>query len=52
MQQEYQEYIHITGTQIAEIKKWEYPIIAARLREWVSKSEKQVLLNLVHEYEK
>jgi len=50
--QEYlKEYIRITGIQLAEIEKWEYPIIAARLREWVPKSEKSVLLNLVHEYE-
>ena len=51
--QEYlKEYIRITGTSIAQIEKWEYPIMAARLREWVPKSEKQVLLNLVHEYAK
>lgn len=51
--QEYlKEYISITGAQIAEIEKWEYPIMAARLREWVPKSEKQVLLKFVREYGK
>ena len=45
------EYIRVMGIPIAEVKKWEYPIMAARLREWIPNCEKIVLLNLVHEYE-
>jgi len=48
--QEYlKEYIRITDTKISDIEKWEYPIMAARLREWVPRSEKQILLKLVRE---
>lgn len=42
------EYIKHTGTDILDIEKWEYPIMAARLREWVPESEKRILINLVH----
>ncbi len=35
---------------IEEIKKWELPVAAARLREWISEKEKQALLNIVKMY--
>lgn len=43
------EYLLISGNQLEAIEQWELPIAAARLREWISEHERQVLLNLVAE---
>ena len=43
------EYLLISGKSLEAIKQWELPIAAARLREWISEHERQVLLNLVTE---
>lgn len=42
------EYLKISNKKIEEIERWELPIAAARLREWIPESEKQVLLQLVN----
>lgn len=41
------EYINISKVNINQIKKWELPIAAARLIEWLPESEKKALLNFV-----
>lgn len=41
------EYLRITNAPLESIKKWELPVAAARLREWVPEQEKQQLLNYV-----
>jgi thiamine kinase-like enzyme len=41
------EYLLISGKKIEDIQRWELPIAAARLREWIPEDEKQVLLKLV-----
>ena len=43
------EYLLISGYPIEAIHQWELPVAAARLREWISDHERQVLLNLVNE---
>jgi len=43
------EYLKITNVSVAEIKKWEMPIAAARLREWIPEKEQQKLLIFVRE---
>ncbi len=44
------EYLRISKRHIEDIKKWELPIAAARLQEWISDNEKQVLLKLINEH--
>lgn len=41
------EYIKLTGTAFADIHKWEMPIAAARLREWISDGESKKLVDLI-----
>ena len=41
------EYLLISDKKKEDIKRWELPIAAARLREWIPESEKQVLLHLI-----
>ena len=41
------QYKKLTGVTDAEIKKWLLPIAAARLIEWIPKSEKNKLLKFV-----
>jgi hypothetical protein len=41
------EYLRLTGTCLSDIQKWEMPIAAARLCEWIPESESRTLLNLV-----
>lgn len=41
------EYINISKVNINQIKKWELPIAAARLIEWLPESEKKNLLSFV-----
>lgn len=45
-----QEYLKITKENIDEINKWEYPIMAARLREYIPKNEKRLLLKAVRQH--
>lgn len=40
-------YMDITKVNIEQIEKWELPIAAARLIEWLPKSEKTTLLNFI-----
>jgi hypothetical protein len=42
------EYLKLTGVSMGDIAKWELPIAAARLRESIPKSEREVLLNFVN----
>ena len=42
-----EEYLSISGKSMEQIEQWELPVIAARLREWISDHERQVLLDLV-----
>ena len=41
------EYMNSTGVSISEIRKWELPLAAARLCEWVPDGESKKLLELV-----
>ena len=41
------EYIKLTGADPADIKKWELPVAAARLHEWIPEEESDKLLALV-----
>jgi hypothetical protein len=41
------EYLLISGKKMEDIKQWELPVAAARLREWIPESEKQILLQLI-----
>ena len=41
------EYLLISGKSMEQIEQWELTIVAARLREWISEHEKQVLLGFV-----
>ena len=43
------EYLRLSNCKIENVKRWELPIMAARLREWVSDEEKAVLLTLVRQ---
>lgn len=40
-------YLKITGIKKADVQKWELPIAAARLHEWISEEEKTALLNFI-----
>lgn len=40
----------ISKKNIEDINRWELPVAAARLREWISENEKQVLIQLVNEH--
>jgi hypothetical protein len=42
-------YLKITGVRIEEVERWELPILAARLMEWIPKSEKELLVSIIHE---
>jgi thiamine kinase-like enzyme len=44
------EYLMISKRSIEDINRWELPVAAARLREWISENEKQVLIQLVNEH--
>jgi tRNA A-37 threonylcarbamoyl transferase component Bud32 len=41
------EYIKRTCFSLMDIEKWELPVAAARLREWIPESEKMILVKLV-----
>lgn len=41
------EYLLISGKKMEDIKRWELPVAAARLREWIPENEKQILLQLI-----
>lgn len=42
------EYLKISGARAEDIQKWELPVAAARLREWISEDEKRRLLEYIH----
>ena len=44
------EYLRISEKSMEDIKRWELPVAAARLHEWISEHEKQVLIQLVKEH--
>lgn len=44
------EYMKCTETRREDIKRWEYPVMAARLCEWIPDEEKMVLLGKIREY--
>lgn len=41
------EYLKLTGAEFAEIQKWELPLAAARLREWIPEGESQKLVRYI-----
>lgn len=41
------EYLNMTGARLSDIQKWEMPIAAARLCEWIPDGESKTLLKLV-----
>jgi uncharacterized protein (TIGR02172 family) len=41
-------YIKLTGVKIEQVEQWELPVAAARLTEWLSKDEKDALLNFIN----
>ncbi len=43
------EYLRISKREIGDITKWELPVAAARLREWIADSEKSELMKLVND---
>lgn len=43
------EYLLISKRNMEDINRWELPVAAARLREWISDNEKKVLLQLINE---
>lgn len=43
-----QHYLKISNNSIEEIEKWELPVAAARLIEWLPENEKQILLNYIN----
>ena len=44
------EYLRISNRNIEDINRWELPVAAARLREWIPEKEKQVLVKLVNQH--
>lgn len=44
------EYLRISDVTLKDIQKWEIPVAAARLREWITDDEKSKLLKLVRKY--
>jgi thiamine kinase-like enzyme len=44
------EYLMISKRNMEDINRWELPVAAARLREWIPENEKQVLIQLVNEH--
>ena len=43
------EYLMISNRRIEDINRWELPVAAARLSEWIPEEEKRVLVQLVKE---
>lgn len=41
-------YIHISEVKFENIEKWELPVAAARLSEWIPVKEKEALLNFIN----
>lgn len=44
------EYLMISKRSMDDINRWELPVATARLREWISEDEKQVLIQLVNDH--
>ncbi len=44
------EYLTISQRSMEDIKSWELPVAAARLREWISENEKKILIQLVNKH--
>ena len=44
------EYLMISKKSIEDINRWELPVAAARLHEWISENEKQALIQLINEH--
>jgi uncharacterized protein (TIGR02172 family) len=42
-------YLKVSGMKMEEVEKWELPVAAARLVEWVPNSEKKMLLQIIDE---
>lgn len=43
------EYLEISNKSIEDINRWELPVAAAILREWISENEKKALIQLINE---
>lgn len=44
-----EEYLRLSNIKLEEIEKWELPVAAARLIEWLPSGEKQALVNIIEE---
>ena len=44
-----EEYLRISNQKLEDIEKWMIPVAAARLREWVSDGEKDILVKMVRD---
>jgi aminoglycoside phosphotransferase (APT) family kinase protein len=42
-------YVELTGVRREDIERWELPVMAARLMEWIPKEEKEVLISGVQQ---
>jgi aminoglycoside phosphotransferase (APT) family kinase protein len=49
----YNRYIHhylqLSGARLEDIERWELPVMAARLMEWIPKTEKELLISKINE---
>lgn len=45
-----QEYLRLSNITIHDVNKWTVPVMAARLREWIPKEEKSILLQNVKQF--
>ncbi len=43
------QYVKLTGARLEDIQKWELPVMAARLMEWIPLTEKALLISKVNE---
>lgn len=41
-------YIKISGSKVEQIERWELPVAAARLTEWIPRDEKAALVNFIN----
>jgi hypothetical protein len=41
------EYLRLTHAKIEDVEKWELPVMAARLMEWIPVGEKELLISKI-----
>ncbi|MCX6308396.1 MAG: FAD-dependent oxidoreductase [Bacteroidia bacterium] len=42
-------YLKLTGARLEDVTRWELPVMAARLMEWIPKTEKELLVSKINE---